>query len=119
MEPHLERRLRETFSHPNLLNYPPSIFSSAERFKNKGFHQNPMESEQSGESQVRKCVTCVVFDRAHTPFFLIMKRQLRWNGWEFVKGGIEAGETEEQAVAREIAEEAGLRHIKILKKLQG
>lgn len=41
------------------------------------------------------------------------------HGWEPVKGGIERGETEEEAVRREIAEEAGLDKIKIIGKLKG
>jgi 8-oxo-dGTP pyrophosphatase MutT (NUDIX family) len=69
-------------------------------------------------NDVRKCVTAVVFDNIHNPFFLL-KRKRNWEGWEFVKGGIEAGETEEHAVTREIKEETSLQKFKILKKIEG
>lgn len=68
--------------------------------------------------QVRNCVTAVIYDKAHTPFFLIMKRKLRWEGWEFPKGGIEAGESEIDALKREIFEETGLQKFTIVKKLE-
>jgi len=71
------------------------------------------------EGNIRNCVTVVIFDNIHNPFFLIMKRQKNWQGWEFVKGGIEEGETEEQAVKREIKEETNLQKYKILKKIEG
>jgi 8-oxo-dGTP pyrophosphatase MutT (NUDIX family) len=73
---------------------------------------------QSNDGE-RKCVTAVIFDNIHNPFFLILKRKRNWTGWEFVKGGIEAGETEEQAVIREIKEETGLQKYKILKRIEG
>lgn len=47
--------------------------------------------------------------------YLILKRKLHWNGWEFPKGGMEKGETIYQAVKREIKEESGLEIIKIKK----
>ena len=71
------------------------------------------------EENIRKCITVVIFDNKNNPFFLIMKRKRNWEGWEFVKGGIEAGETEEDAVKREIKEETQLQKYKILKKIEG
>jgi 8-oxo-dGTP pyrophosphatase MutT (NUDIX family) len=68
---------------------------------------------------IRNCVTAVIFDNPGNPFFLILKRKRNWEGWEFPKGGIEAGETEEDAVKREIFEETGLKKFKILKKIEG
>ena len=37
--------------------------------------------------------------------YLILKRHLHWNGWEFPKGGIEGKESAIQIVKREIKEE--------------
>ena len=68
---------------------------------------------------VRKCVTAVIYDDMGKPFFLILKRQRNWEGWEFAKGGIESGESEEDAVHREIVEETGLQKFKIIKKIEG
>lgn len=39
--------------------------------------------------------------------YLILKRHLHWNGWEFPKGGIEGKESAIQIVKREIKEETG------------
>ena len=47
--------------------------------------------------------------------YLLLKRKLHWNGWEFPKGGIESGEATEKAVKREIKEETGLKILKIKK----
>lgn len=45
--------------------------------------------------------------------YLILKRRKHWKGWEFVKGGIDAGESIKSAVRREVYEESGNRHVKI------
>lgn len=50
-------------------------------------------------------------------YFLILHRVLHWKGWEFVKGHIDEGESEEQAVLREVEEETGLKKVEIFKKL--
>jgi|TARA_Y100000310_G_C20624140_1_gene784932 8-oxo-dGTP pyrophosphatase MutT (NUDIX family) len=76
------------------------------------------ENNQTNE-EVKKCVTAVIYDDMGKPFFLILKRQRDWEGWEFVKGGMEPGESEEDAVKREILEETGLQKFKILKKMEG
>ncbi len=41
-------------------------------------------------------------------YYLILKRKLHWRGYEFPKGGIEDGESELDAVKREVSEETGL-----------
>ncbi len=41
--------------------------------------------------------------------FLLLRRMLHWKGWEFPKGGVKEGESEENALKREIEEETGLR----------
>ena len=67
--------------------------------------------------KIRKGVTAVIFDRAHSPYFLILKRKKEWIGWEFVKGAINENESEEDAVTREIREETNLQKFKIIKRL--
>mgnify|MGYP001617917132 CR=1 FL=1 len=47
--------------------------------------------------------------------YLILKRKLHWNGWEFPKGKIEKKETKEKTAKRETKEETGLKIIKIRK----
>ena len=60
-------------------------------------------------------VTGVIFDEQEGKrFFLVLHRVLNWSGWEFVKGGIDAGEHAEKAVFREIDEEAGLEKVSII-----
>ncbi|MBI4441054.1 NUDIX domain-containing protein [Candidatus Woesearchaeota archaeon] len=50
-------------------------------------------------------VVGIVHDRDH---FLLLKKQGKWVGWQFPQGAHEAGETQEEAVLREIKEETGL-----------
>ncbi len=68
-------------------------------------------------TEIRKCITAVVYDKMPKPYFLILKRTKNWEGWEFIKGGIEKGETEKDAVKRETKEETGLQKFKIIKKI--
>ena len=69
-------------------------------------------------NNIKKGVTAVVYDDMSKPFFLILKRQKGWEGWEFIKGGINEGESELDAVKREVIEETGLQKFKILKKIE-
>ena len=69
--------------------------------------------------KVKKGVTGVVYNPVHgQPLFLVMHRVLNWEGWEFAKGGVEKGETETQAVTREVIEETGLAKLKIKARLK-
>ncbi len=85
------------------------------RFK-KGF---TMEDNTQNNTNIRKCVTAVVYDNMHKPYFLILKRRKNWEGWEFIKGGVKEAESEVDAVKREIIEETGLQEFKIIKKIEG
>jgi 8-oxo-dGTP pyrophosphatase MutT (NUDIX family) len=40
--------------------------------------------------------------------YLLCKRQQDWNGWEIVKGGLEKGESFEDAAPREVREELNI-----------
>ena len=67
---------------------------------------------------VKRGVSAIIFDkRGGSYFFLILHRSKGWEGWEFVKGKVEEGETSEEAVAREVKEEAGLKSFHIFGKL--
>ena len=48
------------------------------------------------------------------PEYLILKRKLHWNGWEFPKGGIKKFESDRRTVKRELLEETGLKPLKII-----
>jgi 8-oxo-dGTP pyrophosphatase MutT (NUDIX family) len=80
--------------------------------------QENNDSSENNEN-VRNSITAVIYDNMHKPYFLILKRQKGWQGWEFVKGHINDNETEENAVKREIIEETGLQQVKSIKKLDG
>ncbi|MEK6893497.1 MAG: NUDIX domain-containing protein [Nanoarchaeota archaeon] len=63
----------------------------------------------------RKAVSFVVFKKKDNKIkYLILKRKLHWKGLEFPKGGIEKGESELDAVKREIKEETRLKPVKII-----
>ena len=69
--------------------------------------------------KIKHGVTAILFDEKEGKLqLLIMHRVLNWSGWEFVKGGIDAGENPEEAVLREIEEETGLRKVSIHTRLQ-
>lgn len=63
----------------------------------------------SSQLKYRKAVFIVVYKKENNKiFYLILKRHKHWKGWEFAKGGIDAGETELETVKRELKEECGL-----------
>jgi 8-oxo-dGTP pyrophosphatase MutT (NUDIX family) len=63
----------------------------------------------------RKGIFAVVFIKNKKPKFLIFHRIKNWRGWEFLKGGLKEGETEQGLLKREIAEETGAKRYRILK----
>jgi 8-oxo-dGTP pyrophosphatase MutT (NUDIX family) len=70
------------------------------------------------ENNIKKGVTAIIYDDMGKPYFLILKRQLNWEGWEFAKGGIKEGESEVDAIQREVIEETGLQKFKVIKKIE-
>jgi len=68
------------------------------------------------KKKYRKAVFIVVYSTENKKiFYLILKRKLHWEGWEFPKGGQKSLETKKQSVKREVKEETGLRVLDIKK----
>lgn len=61
-----------------------------------------------------EAVAGIVFDATHTSILLIQRRDIAV--WVLPGGGIDPGETPEEAVCREIAEESGLQ-VEIVRKV--
>ncbi len=58
----------------------------------------------------RKAVFILVYAIVkNKPQYLLLKRKLHWQGWEFPKGGRKKFETKKKAVKRELKEETGLK----------
>ena len=71
--------------------------------------------------RIKRDVQAVIFDdRDGSPrFLLICKRDAASErcDWRLVKGGVEDGESEAEALLREIAEETGLKRVQIIEKI--
>jgi 8-oxo-dGTP pyrophosphatase MutT (NUDIX family) len=73
---------------------------------------------EESNMNVKRGVSAIIYDkRGSSYYFLILHRAKDWEGWEFVKGKVEEGETPEEAVKREVKEETGLKTFKIFGKL--
>lgn len=69
-----------------------------------------------GKMKYRKAVFIVAYSRNNSKIeYLLLKRKLHWNGWEFPKGKIERFELKRMAAKREAEEETGLKILKIKK----
>jgi 8-oxo-dGTP pyrophosphatase MutT (NUDIX family) len=71
--------------------------------------------------KVRSEVQGLIFrgSKDEREILLVKKLSLKTHrySWRLLKGGVETGETEKQALKREIFEEAGLRNVQILDKI--
>ena len=62
--------------------------------------------------EVRKGVVVAVWKEINNAVrFAVLKRELNWEGWELVKGGIDDEEVSEKAARREVREETGINDI--------
>ena len=62
-------------------------------------------------------VIAIIFNQENKVLMFLRKGKKWEQGWEPIKGAIHFGESEEEAVLREIQEEAGLKNVKIIGKL--
>jgi N utilization substance protein A len=70
------------------------------------------------EEETKKSYRAIIYDmKDEKPYFLILHRILRWNGWELLKETIEQGETPLKTIKRGIKEETRIKKFKIIKKL--
>jgi dihydroneopterin triphosphate diphosphatase len=61
------------------------------------------------KERYRPAIFIVVYARVKDKIeFLVLKRHLHWDGWEFPKGGVDRGEGKIISAFREIKEETGL-----------
>ncbi len=70
--------------------------------------------------KTRRVAIGVVFRRFSERIkFILLKRKHGKDWWELPKGGIERGETAKQAAVREVREEAGLKRLRVVKRIGG
>lgn len=78
-------------------------------------HENP--HVEGKEIVFRKGILAIVKNPKNEKFLLLNWKKQRWT--TFICGGIEKGETPEEAAAREIIEETGYKNLKFIKKVCG
>ena len=62
--------------------------------------------------EVREGVVVVVWKEINNAArFAVLRRDLNWEGWEFVKGAVDSVEEKEEAAKREVKEETGIEDI--------
>lgn len=57
---------------------------------------------------IRFTVGLILFDRSRDRYLILRRNPERYRGWGLIKGGIDEGETPQQACLRETAEEIGI-----------
>jgi 8-oxo-dGTP pyrophosphatase MutT (NUDIX family) len=89
-----------------------------EMYGNKKVRGEIIVIEKNNKESYRPAVFIVVYrinPETKEPEYILLKRKLHWVGWEFPKGGIDAGESSLQATKRETKEETALAPIKIMR----
>jgi len=73
--------------------------------------------------RVRREVQGVIFDDAKGEKKVLLLKKMDFSAksyrWRLLKGGIKSGETEVEALQREIFEESGLKNVKVLERVHG
>lgn len=64
----------------------------------------------------RRNVAAVIFDESRNRVLMFHRADLRKKSWQFPQGGVDPGESEEQAVLRELKEEIGSNDVTILRQ---
>ena len=64
----------------------------------------------------RPNVVAVILNQRGDKILMFHRVDGQRKGWQFPQGGVDAGETEEQAILRELNEEIGTNDVKILKQ---
>jgi 8-oxo-dGTP pyrophosphatase MutT (NUDIX family) len=71
------------------------------------------KSKKKPKGKYRKAFFCVVYLKTKgilgkkKLLYLVLKRKLHWDGWEFPKGGLDGNESVKKGLLREIKEETG------------
>jgi 8-oxo-dGTP pyrophosphatase MutT (NUDIX family) len=60
------------------------------------------------ELDVRLTIGLVIFDSTRGKYLILRRNPERYRGWGLIKGGIDCGETPQQACVRETLEEIGI-----------
>lgn len=79
---------------------------------NVGF---PAEPDRNTERDYRACVGVVVVN-SQQEIFAAKRADVMEDAWQMPQGGIDAGESPESAALRELAEETGLRTVRLRQK---
>lgn len=64
----------------------------------------------------RRCVGIVLFNKQGN-VFVARRRDINEPSWQFPQGGVNAGESPENAAFRELAEETGIKSVKIIDQM--
>lgn len=95
---------------------PDDSIKQYEMVSKKGTHRNPTELTFDNIGKETNAVVLLIFNQDHTKMLLSKEFRLGVNNWVVseIAGLIDAGETIEQASARELKEETGLTLTKIV-----